>query len=114
MVARAWGSLTNEVSWDSNMGRIGMISRVQTSESLASGYSPSPDLCPPFQAHDRPSHPVSTTSYSLVHRSLGPWAHLLAHPHLDHSRVEELVQLTPSLEITPPTPTTRQAVAGEA
>lgn len=76
---------------------------------------PSPDLCPPFQAHDRPSHPVSTTSYSLVHRSRGPWAHLLAHPRLDHSRVEELVQLTPSLEITPPTPTTRQAeVAGEA
>ena len=61
---------------------------------------PSPDLCPPFQAHDRSSHPVSTTSYSLVDRSQGPWAHLLAHPHLDYSGVEELVQLTPSLETT--------------
>lgn len=72
---------------------------------------PSPYLCPPFQAHDRSSHPVSTTSYSLVHRSQGPWAHLLAHPRLDHSGVEELVQLTPSLETTPPR---RAEVAGEA
>lgn len=93
-----------------------MSFQVQTSESLASGY-PSLTLPPtlPGSLH-RPSHLLCLPppiAWFIDHGALGSSPG--PSPPSDHSRVEELVQLTPSLEITPPTPTTRQAeVAGEA
>lgn len=96
------GPLTDEVSWDSQHGKNRMSFWGPNFRTPGLWVFPSPGLCPPFQAHERPSHPVFTTSYTSVHRSWGPRAHLLAHPRLDHFRVEELVQLTPSLETTTP------------